>query len=393
MSQILNSSRKAGTDSDAIVSEASSCQTMSTLSSGEVAGTSGTSIISTNHAIRLCILPGPLLKSTTGLLAEPCYLTEYFHDRFGYTYMVDENVPVVFPTDSLADRLDVLVHMIIRHCQGGKMIPSAGHELLAQGGLDGGGAKVLDLPTNSGTWVQEIAEIYPSADFVSMDVKPLAPHVPHPRIKYEVYNLYAGICEPDASFDLVHARICVTLTKDYKFLMREMHRVLKPGGLLIISEIPSQAYEVESPSEPLHSSPLRVKAIGLIRTSLASQGVDLNSWDEMSDRLSPGHPMWNNASLDAKNENQAAVRGFYNVTTFTHLIPNGPWSADGGQRVLGALAKVLFKQTWKSLLPTMQMMGVPQTEAEAFVEKLLEEVDDPKYRSYAKYKLWCSRKI
>ncbi|KAJ1300500.1 hypothetical protein OPQ81_005313 [Rhizoctonia solani] len=344
-----------GTDSEAITSEASSCRTMSTLSSGEV--------------------------------------TEYFQNRYGYTYLTDENVPVVFPTDSLAERLDVLVHMMMRHCQGGQVIATVGHELLARGGLSGGGAKVLDLPTNSGVWAQEMADIYPTAEFVSVDVKPLTAHAPHPRIRYQVYDLYAGIAEPDVSFDLVHARICVTLTKDYKFLLREMHRVLKPGGLLIISEIPSQSYEVEKPSEPLHSSPLRAKAISIMRASLASQGVDLDSWDEMSHRLSPGHPLWDNENLDTKNEHPGTIRGFHNITTFTRLIPNAPWSADRDQRTLGALAKVLFQYTWRSLLPTMQMMGATQAEAQEFVDKLLEEVENPEYRSYAKYKLWCARKI
>ena len=54
--------------------------------------------------------------------------------------------------DSLALRLDILAHMIIRLCQGGSIVATAGHELLAQGGLGGNGAKVLDLATNSGAW-------------------------------------------------------------------------------------------------------------------------------------------------------------------------------------------------------------------------------------------------
>ncbi|EUC58343.1 methyltransferase domain protein [Rhizoctonia solani AG-3 Rhs1AP] len=344
-----------GTDSETIMSEVSSCRTMSTLNSSEV--------------------------------------TEYFRDRFGYTYLTDDNIPVVFPIDTLALRLDVLIHIIIRLCQGGSIVATAGHELLAQGGLGGNGAKVLDLVTNSGAWVQEMADIYPTTEFVSVDVKPLTAHIPHPRIHYEVYDLYTGIAEPDASFDLVHARICVTLIKDYKFLMREMNRVLKPGGLLIISEIPSQAYEVEKPSEPLHSSPTRVRALGLMRAGLVSQGVDLTSWDEMSNRLSPAHPMWNNENLGMKDQRNSSIRGFHNVTTYTHLIPNGPWPTDQDQRKLGALAKILFEQTWRSLLPTMQMMGATQAEAQEFVDRLLEEVANPRYRSYAKYKLWCARKI
>jgi hypothetical protein len=57
--------------------------------------------------------------------------------------------------------------------------------------------------------VQEMASMYPNAEFLSLDVKPLTALVPHPRIDFEVYDLYAGISEPDASFDVVHARQCV----------------------------------------------------------------------------------------------------------------------------------------------------------------------------------------
>jgi hypothetical protein len=58
-----------------------------------------------------------------------------------------------------------------------------------------------------------MASAYPSAEIVSIDVKPLTALVPHQRIKFEVYDVYAGIAEPDASFDLVHARQCVTMVR------------------------------------------------------------------------------------------------------------------------------------------------------------------------------------
>jgi hypothetical protein len=55
-----------------------------------------------------------------------------------------------------------------------------------------------------------MVDVYPTATFVSIDVKPLASFPPHERIVFEVYDLYAGIAEPDNSFDVVHARQCVT---------------------------------------------------------------------------------------------------------------------------------------------------------------------------------------
>ena len=56
-----------------------------------------------------------------------------------------------------------------------------------------------------------MAEAYPAAKFVSVDLKPLTEFPPHPRIDFEVYNLTNGLVYPDASFDFVHARLCVTL--------------------------------------------------------------------------------------------------------------------------------------------------------------------------------------
>lgn len=35
----------------------------------------------------------------------------------------------------------------------------------------------------------------------------------------------------------------MTQTKDFNFLLREMHRVLKPCGILLIGEMPLQAFE------------------------------------------------------------------------------------------------------------------------------------------------------
>ncbi|CAE6356599.1 unnamed protein product [Rhizoctonia solani] len=339
--------------SEVMTSEGSSSRSMSTLSSGEVA--------------------------------------EYFKTLHGFTYVTDDNIPLAFPTDAVAERVDIVFNIITRLCQGGKNVPAVAHELLINGGLDGSGAQVLSLVTNSGVWAYEMASTYPSAQFVSIDVKPLTALVPHERIKFEVYDVYAGIAEPDASFDLVHARQCVTMVKDYNLMLREMHRVLKPGGLLVIGEMPSESYEVSDPTVPLHTSPMRAQAIALMRKAHAAQGIDLTVWDELSYRLDPGHPMWGNNGPGPKST--TSVRGFRTITSFHHLIPNGPWSSEESQRVIGAMAKLVFEKAWKALPPMLRMMGMEENEASAFMARLEAEVQDPRYRSYAKYKVWCARKI
>ena len=59
-----------------------------------------------------------------------------------------------------------------------------------------------------------MAEAYPTAKFVSVDLKPLIPFAPHRSIEFEVYNFSTGFMYPDASFDFVHARLCVTLVSE-----------------------------------------------------------------------------------------------------------------------------------------------------------------------------------
>ncbi|KAG9119694.1 hypothetical protein FRC07_005148, partial [Ceratobasidium sp. 392] len=139
-------------------------------------------------------------------------IAEYFRSVHGFTYQSDENLPLAFPTDMAYDRLDVILHMIARLCQNGMIVPEEADQLLRNGGLDGRGeARVLDLVTNSAAWhdsirVNDMSDVYPTANFVSLDTKPLVPHKPHARIKFEVYEFYSGIIEPDESIDMVHVK-------------------------------------------------------------------------------------------------------------------------------------------------------------------------------------------
>lgn len=55
-----------------------------------------------------------------------------------------------------------------------------------------------------------MATDFPHVDFLSLDLIPLLPHNPRANITFEVYDLYNGFVEPDASFDMVHTRRSVT---------------------------------------------------------------------------------------------------------------------------------------------------------------------------------------
>ncbi|KAG8777934.1 hypothetical protein FRC12_000122 [Ceratobasidium sp. 428] len=72
-------------------------------------------------------------SSHTMSILESREVADYFRSVFGYTFSADENVPLLFPTDATADRLDVLLHVIVRLCRDGTNVPTPVNEMLRRG--------------------------------------------------------------------------------------------------------------------------------------------------------------------------------------------------------------------------------------------------------------------
>ncbi|KAG8732491.1 hypothetical protein FRC10_000890 [Ceratobasidium sp. 414] len=335
-------------------------------------------------------------------------VAEYFRLVHGFTFPSDENVPLVFPTDPTAERIDIILHIIVRLCRDGLNVPPVVDGMLRTGGLDGGGAKVLDLVTNSGTWcatlpmirpinnaarVSEMASTYATPKFISLDTKPLIPHPPHARINFQVYDFYAGIMEPDFSFDL---------TKNFNLLLQEVHRVLKPNGFLMITELPMQAYEEIDPPIPIRSLDSMARGTKLIHEACQAAGADITAWHDMSARLDPSHPLWCNGQpgmnasprTDRELSGAQPVRGFHSIHLHSQPAPVGSWPEDEGQRMIGNLTRMWTYYQAKSMLPMILMLGIEEREATEFVDGLFHQLlDIDRHKLYIICRMWTARKI
>ncbi|KAG9087631.1 hypothetical protein FRC06_002449 [Ceratobasidium sp. 370] len=159
---------------------------------------------------------------------------DFFHDIGGRMYPLDPELPIFFPQDELeSHRLDHQ-HLALKFCIGSNYVgPVALH---LQHDPQGPRKRVLDVGTQQGSWVQEMATEFPRAEFVSLDVSPMAAHIPP--------------------------------------LIRELHRVLKPGGLFLSGELENEAYGAADPDKPLGDAVPRLsRGLRLLREALAAQGV------------------------------------------------------------------------------------------------------------------------
>ncbi|MBU6142086.1 methyltransferase domain-containing protein [Patescibacteria group bacterium] len=119
----------------------------------------------------------------------------------------------------------------------GLNVQKPGHPLLSgviDFDADIKGKKVLDIATGSGLHTVEFAAA--GADVTGIDLTPFA--VVQTKKNLEVRGFSAEVREmdaqhmdlPDNSFDFVNAWGCLMHMPDTEKAMREIHRVLKPGG-------------------------------------------------------------------------------------------------------------------------------------------------------------------
>ncbi|QRV81449.1 methyltransferase domain protein [Ceratobasidium sp. AG-Ba] len=323
----------------------------------------------------------------------------YFRTIQGHVYEADERVPITFPVDLEKDRLNVLFHTLTKLVYNGANVPHEVDTLLRANGVDGlpGAVQVLDLVTNSGAWVQEMASAYPDVSFVSVDSKPLVPHEPHRKITFQVYDFYAEIRSPTSTFDLVHIHEGVYATKDFNQMLREAHRVLKPGGFILITELPLSLYDATTPSTELSTGSHQAEASQHLRNALGFQGIDITIWDSISARLASGHPMWQSTTPSGEphhtSHSSTIGRGFHSIVEEQRLVPSSPWSSDEDQQLIGGLARLALYHFWKGVMPLLALSGWDRTEAQALIDAVLEEHQSGQYNVYVKCYRWYARKL
>ncbi|KAJ3563113.1 hypothetical protein NP233_g9153 [Leucocoprinus birnbaumii] len=90
--------------------------------------------------------------------------------------------------------------------------------------------RILDLGTGGGSWAIAMADEFPRVEVIGIDLAPIQP-------RFELCDLdQIPIPYPDNHFDFIHARSLHTGIRDYPRFLKEIARLLRPGGLLLLIE-------------------------------------------------------------------------------------------------------------------------------------------------------------
>ncbi|KAM0433309.1 hypothetical protein ACHAPT_004185 [Fusarium lateritium] len=94
---------------------------------------------------------------------------------------------------------------------------------------------ILDLGTGTGIWAVDMAEMYPSARIIGVDLFPLQTKQVPPNVRFHNDNIECTWHWGENVFDFIHGRELTMTIYDWPKLIQEAYRSLKPGGYFEVS--------------------------------------------------------------------------------------------------------------------------------------------------------------
>ncbi|CEL58727.1 hypothetical protein RSOLAG1IB_08773 [Rhizoctonia solani AG-1 IB] len=300
---------------------------------------------------------------------------DFFRVSHGRAFPIYDGLPMALPADQGEIHRLKIQHAAVKKVVGDSLDSLIEAHLAP--GSDGRRKQVLDIRTQCGLWADEIAVKYPNADIKSIDVAPTVAHHPRHNLHHEVYDIHAGILEPTEAFDIVHARHSVNMIKDWTSLLHEIHRVLRPGGLLIFGELDPRL-TLPGEREPALNGAARHSArfFEAYRSTLAKGGVLVEASSQIDDWLRPDSGLWSTGTPS----------GFHQTVHRVWELPlNGLWHPDPEIQEIGILMAMNFCKFIASAQPLFLSHEISEPDYDWWAEEMKREIRDPENSVVIRY--------
>lgn len=200
--------------------------------------------------------------------------------------------------------------------------------------LKSGDCRVLDAGCGPGAWLLEMSTQHPLTRFFGVDIAAVFPSEIKPtNLNFHQCDINRGLPFKDNYFDFVRMSLMATSFKTDQWVnaIRELVRVLKPGGHLELIERELQAY---------NAGPHFAFMIKNIMSFKKSNGLNVHITNQIPYILS-------------------SIQSLTNVQSDTRMVPIGPLGGQSGL-IYGELLEMYFTNKLKDILP--KFMNITEKE-------------------------------
>ncbi|KAF4977615.1 hypothetical protein FZEAL_5899 [Fusarium zealandicum] len=228
--------------------------------------------------------------------------------------------------------------------------------------------KIIDLATGTGIWAMDVADEYPSASVVGVDLSPIQPLWVPPNLKFIVDDIEDEWIHGD-DWDFVHMRCICPWLKDVAGVLRQAYAHLKPGGWIEIQELDARA-NCDDGTLPT-DAPL-AKFFDSAEEAVSNFGMNFRIGENLREPLEKA--------------------GFINVECKVLKVPIGTWAKDTNLRLIGLYCSTAVGDMFGAMAAKPLRKIMDPAEIELFLAAARKDLHNPAFHSYEKYYFWMAQK-
>ncbi|KAG6844102.1 hypothetical protein H0H87_009777 [Tephrocybe sp. NHM501043] len=281
----------------------------------------------------------------------------HFTERDGRLFHSHDTSPYPLPADTPEQQRLNVIHAVLCRLIGANYVGPVSEVLAPSPGRQ---KLVLDLCTGTGKWVLDMAREFPDVLFRGLDIVPIATRYPPTNVQFEVHDVSSPYRWRTASIDLVHARSISMAVRDYAVVLREVGRILRPGGLFISYEW--GRYPAFHPDfhPSLHLNPAE-----------HTPGV-CHFFDTLIRALDECRGIRPIAGTIPALLGESGA--FRDVTQRCYYMPIGPWHPDPQMKHLGRAFRAALVRYADSVKPLLVENGLTEEQVGAIVHEYVHEL-------------------